>query len=102
MEESFTKTVTDACCLLDRITQRLNSDPMIEFDQRHNLNAKIREVQNLLDKSQPRLLRPIASTTTPDAPPRSLKIVGRNGEHWEIPHKRPRDSLTASPFLFDS
>ena len=100
VEESFTTTVTDACCLLDRITQKLNNDPMIEFDQRHALNVKVRELQNLLDQSQPRLLRPIASTA-PDAPPRSLKIVGRNGKRWEIPHKRPRDSLTPSP-LFDS
>lgn len=99
-EESFATTVKEACCLLDRITQRLNNDPMIEFEQRHILNTKVREVKDLLD--EPRLLNPIACTTTaPDAPPRSLKVVGRNGERWEIPHKRPRDSLTPSPSFFD-
>lgn len=97
MDASAAQAVTEACCLLlDAIIQMLHRSPIVDFDQRRALEAKVNLLHGLLGATHPRLLKPIA---IPSAPARAMPVVGRNGEEWTIPHKRPRDSLTPSPDL---
>lgn len=102
-DPTIEQAVTEACNLIDTITQFLYHNPSKDFDRRQVLMTKIDTLQNLLDTSRPKLLRPVPyefrkmQAKTPDAPARRLALVGKHGEKWSIPHKRPRDSLTPSP-----